>query len=335
MNTHSAFSRRGLLAGVGATSLLAVLTACGSNTPTTADSVASTPAGDAKRTVTDASGAKVEVPANPTKVVTLHYAGTQNVVDLGLVPVGQAETNEAGVPAELWAKIKDVPVVVNADGPIIDKIAALEPDLILAPNTLKEDVLSQLAQIGPVYQFILRGGKRAEWQSRVEEIATVLNKTDAFTKLKSDFDAAQKKIAADYADVASTLVIAAIGSYEENNAYLWGSKNMIGTVLLPLGVKWSAKLDEAVAGEKEPEKTVSFETLSQVASDATVILHDTDLRGKTTALSQSMLDTSMFMQLPAAKSGQVFGIGKFTLAGFSDANYTLTAAKTAFDKLKG
>lgn len=338
--THG-FSRRGLLLGLGLTALVPTLAACGndsgagSGTGTGPTSPATSPAATGTRTVTDSTGAKVEVPVKPARVVTLHYAGTQAVIDLGATPIAQAAFVEANVPEAWVTQLKAIPVVTTADGPVIDKILALEPDLILAPNTLKDDVLAQLGKAAPVYQFLLRGGKRAEWQTRVEQIADALNITDAYTKLKADFAQEQQALATKYADLAKTLVVGCVASYEENNAYLWGSANMVGTLLTPLGVTWSSQEDAAVAKESEPEATVSFEKLATSVGDATVIFHDSDMRGTPSAFTKAMLASPLYQQLPAVAAGKQFPFGKMTVAGFSDARYSLGLVGQAFAKLKG
>src|SRR5699024_8505181 len=40
--------------------------------------------------------------------------------------------------------------------------------------------------------------------------------------------------------------IGVASSFEENSAYLWGSENMLGTILTPLGFDWSADEDAMV-----------------------------------------------------------------------------------------
>ncbi|NLG20095.1 MAG: ABC transporter substrate-binding protein [Actinomycetales bacterium] len=281
------------------------------------------------RTVVDATGAEVEVPADPQKVITLHYAATQPMYDLGLMPIGQGDVNEAIVPEDVWAELSNVPVVTDLGEPQLENIALLEPDLILAPNTTEDDVLEHLRSNAPVYVFTLRGGDRANWQQRTVEIADAINKTDGLDELQSAFEARQAEIATTYADQIADTKVAVVGSFEENNMYVWGEANMTGTILLPLGFTWSEQANAIVATEDEAEVTVSFEKIGAAIGDADLIFYDTDLRGGLSAFTTALTETPLFQELAAVQAGNAFPGGKNTIAGYSDANYLLDMVEEA------
>lgn len=277
----------------------------------------------ATRTVTDATGTEVEVPSDPQQVVTLHYAATQPMYDLGLMPVGQGEFTEGIVPEDVLPELANVPVVTSQGEPMLEDIALLEPDLVLAPNTTEEDTLEQLRQVAPVYTFALRGGDRADWQQRTREVADAINRTEGLTQLQDDFEARQQEIAETYADEISGTSVAVIGSFEENNLYVWGEDNMTGTILMPLGFTYSEQANAIVAGEDEPEVTVSFEKVGTAIGDADLILYDSDLRGEISAFTSALIESPLFLELPAVQAGNAYASGKNTIAGYSDANYLL------------
>lgn len=292
------------------------------------------------RTVTDSSGAEVEVPADPKSVATLHYAATEALMDLELPPVGQGEFQEPAVPEEWVDQLGDIPVVAQEE-PDLEKLAEVSPDLILAPNIYEPDMIKQLEEIAPVYQFTLRGGDRANWQQRVEEVAEAINQTDELKELDSDFKAKQKEIAEEYGDVTKGTKVGVVSSFEDNSAYLWGSENMAGTLLTPLGFDWSADEDDSVkkyakasqggnkSGVKEPEAQISMEVLDKSLSDADIIFVTSNMRGEYDKLTKTMMDSAVFKELPAAKAGQVYPQGKATIAGYSDAEYGVEMAEKA------
>ncbi|RLV51384.1 hypothetical protein D9V41_17130, partial [Aeromicrobium phragmitis] len=109
--------------------------------------------------------------------------------------------------------------------PKLEEIAALEPDLILVPNVLEEEVTDQLAAVAPVYTFTLRGGDRANWGQRTEEVADATNTSDRVDELEAEFEERQQSIAEEYADVIEGKTVAVLGAYEENNFYAWGESN--------------------------------------------------------------------------------------------------------------
>lgn len=341
--TTAPLGRRSLLTGLGLLPLGA-LAACSDGGTEEASDAGGSDAGGASgtRTVTDASGTEVEIPARAEKVVVLHYAATQAAMDLGLTPIGTGPAGQGGggdeeewVPAELWAELKDVPVVVSQQEPQIEKIAELEPDLILAPNTTGDDVRQQLQQIAPVYAFLLRGGQRKDWEGRVKGVSEALGREDEYTALAADWKQELDDAATAYADVAQGLVVGVVASYEEGNMYAWGEGNMQGTLLLPLGVTWSAQENAAVEGEKEPEKTVSNERVLDVVGDAQLVFYDSTLSGSTTAFTTALRESPLYRQLPAVAAGHEYPFGKNTIAGYSDARASLAKITAAFDAYRG
>lgn len=135
-----------------------------------------------------------------------------------------------------------------------------------------------------------------------------------------------------------------VSSFEDNSAYLWGSENMLGGILSPLGFDWSADEDAMVkkygkaeqggnkSGTVEPEAQISMEVLDKSLSDADVIFVNSDLRGEYDELTKTLIDSAVFKELPAAKAGHVYPIGKATIAGYSDAKYGLELAEKAIQE---
>lgn len=320
---------------IAGTAGLALLAGCAGGTDeATSDGTSET------RTVTDATGEEVEVPSDPESIVTLHYAATETLMDLDMPPAGQgAIGQESTIPEEWLDELGDIPIVAQQE-PDLEQIAEVSPDIILAPNVYEQSMIDQLQEIAPVYQFTLRGGDRADWKGRVGEVADAVNKTDEIEQLDSDFEAEKKKIGDEYADVTEGMTIGAVSSFTENTAYLWGSENMLGSLLEPLGFDWSADEDKAVekyatvqegnkSGEPEPEAEISLEVLDKSLSDADIIFVNSDLRGDYDKLTKDMMDSAVFKELPAVKAGHVYPIGKATIAGYSDAKYGIEMAEKA------
>ncbi|WP_172172976.1 ABC transporter substrate-binding protein [Brevibacterium sp. CT2-23B] len=292
------------------------------------------------RTVTDATGAEVEVPAAPKAVATLHYAATETLMDLDAPPVAQGEYQDPAVPEEWLDELEGIPTVSQQE-PDLEKLAEAEPDLILSPNIFEPEMIEQLEEIAPVYQFTLRGGDRANWQQRVGEVADAVNKTDQLDELDREFTARQKQLGEKHSEVTEGTTIGVVSSFEENSAYLWGSENMLGTILSPLGFDWSADEDAMVkkygkaeqggnkSGTVEPEAQISLEVLDRSLSDADIIFVNSDLRGDYDSLTKALMDSAVFRDLPAVRAGHVYPIGKATIAGYADADYGLDLAEKA------
>ncbi|MFD7447520.1 ABC transporter substrate-binding protein [Kitasatospora sp. NPDC059827] len=193
------------LAVTGAAALL--LTGCGSSgsssksaDPSNSASAAPGSAADAanggKRTVKDATGKAVEVPAEPKRIVTLTQEDLDAVLALGLKPAGI--TNGQGLnepPAYLKDKVQGVPVVGNLLQPVMDKVIAAKPDLILAGDMQDEQVLKQLREITPA--TLVTMAPTDDWKLAFRGIGNAVNKLDQATKVIDDYQAKATKAGAD------------------------------------------------------------------------------------------------------------------------------------------
>lgn len=322
----------------GSAVMIALLAACSADADSEDDvDGASEEQGAEGGVFTDAAGDEVEVPADVEDVVVLHYAGTQALVDLDVTPVGQGSLpGPASVPDDVWEVVEDIPEVTEGGAePQLEQIAGLAPDLILAPNVIDDDVLGQLQDVAPVYQFTLRGENRGEWTYNVEEIAEILDRTERYEQLESEFEARVEEVATDYAEVIEGLDATVVASFEEGNPYLNGSDSMTGNLLGDLGFGWSASTDAALEDEDEPEGYISLEDLSEAAGDADVVFFDSDFEGTPSALTGELTESEAYERLPAVEDGHDYPFGKITIAGFSDAHASLDLIVEALEDLDG
>jgi iron complex transport system substrate-binding protein len=102
------------------------------------------------RTVTHALGV-TDVPAAPERIVVLNpYSLLDYLLALGIRPVGSSGDPAADDPfaRHLSDRTDGIAMVGPTESPNIERIAALEPDLILA-NPWQEDVYDRLSRIAP------------------------------------------------------------------------------------------------------------------------------------------------------------------------------------------
>ncbi|MEV8321670.1 iron-siderophore ABC transporter substrate-binding protein [Kitasatospora sp. NPDC056731] len=192
------------LAVTGAAALL--LAGCGSSGSSSGSSgsaggsaAAGSPAADAaggKRTVKDATGKAVEIPAAPQRIVTLTQEDLDAVLALGVKPVGI--TNGQGLnepPAYLKDKVQGVPVVGNLLQPVMDKVIAAKPDLILAGDMQDEQMLKQLREITPA--TLVTMAPTDDWKLAFRGIGNAVNKLDQSNKVIADYEAKAAKAGGD------------------------------------------------------------------------------------------------------------------------------------------
>ncbi|MEV6475371.1 iron-siderophore ABC transporter substrate-binding protein [Streptomyces sp. NPDC051657] len=178
---------------LGAAALL--LTACGT------DSDSGTASGDkagkadtassSTRTVKDATGKAVEIPAEPKRIVTLTQEDLDAVLALDIRPVGI--TNGQGLdkpPAYLADKVEGIDVVGNLLQPVMDKVVAAKPDLILAGDMQDEQVLKQLREITPA--TLVTMAPTDDWKLFFRGVGNAVNKLDDANKFITGHEAAAK-----------------------------------------------------------------------------------------------------------------------------------------------
>ncbi|UYM06461.1 ABC transporter substrate-binding protein [Solicola gregarius] len=129
-------------ATIAACLLLLGIAACG-GLDDTSDSAART------RTVDTANG-PVEVPERPERVVVLDTGELDDALALGVTPVGAVTTD---VDSEFLGYLGDrtdgIEPVGTITEPNLEKIAALEPDVILSSKVRHEALYDQLSDIAP------------------------------------------------------------------------------------------------------------------------------------------------------------------------------------------
>ncbi|MFB6821825.1 ABC transporter substrate-binding protein [Streptomyces virginiae] len=241
--------RRLLLTVAAATVAAVTLTACGTTEPA---------ADDAKKTaepitLTDASGAKVELAGPAKKVVGTEWNVVESLVSLGVDPVGVADV--AGY--KTWntaVPLKGEPKDIGTRGePSMDTIASLKPDLVIATSDLPPAALQQLRKVAPVLE--VRPGDAADpigqMTKNLDLIAQATGTTAQSDKLKQGFQAKLdqgKKTLADAGKGGAAYAFAdgyVISNQVSIRPYTSGS--LIGGVNEKLGLKnaWTVQGDEA------------------------------------------------------------------------------------------
>ncbi|MEI8411306.1 MULTISPECIES: ABC transporter substrate-binding protein [unclassified Kribbella] len=227
-----------------------VLTACGTSEPATTDAAAQTTAQPVS--VTDARGKKIDLKAPATKVVGLEWGAIENLITLGVMPVGVADvkgyTNWV-TAAKLDTTVKDVGTRGESS---VDAIAALSPDLIITTTDESANSIAQFEKIAPV--LVIRGADAAnaipQMKTNLELIGSAIGKADQAKQVNADFD---KKVAEGKQKIADA------GKAGENftmsDGYKQGSTisirmyttgSLLGAVLTEMGLKngWTGAGDK-------------------------------------------------------------------------------------------
>lgn len=179
----------------GGTVLAVVLAAAGCGSGTVGDTADTKPGGDASAkggiTVETALG-KVSLDKPATKVVTLEWTYAEELVALGVTPAGNADNKGYGtwITAEGAALPAQVTDVGNRNEPSLEKIKALQPDLIVIDNERSKANLKQLQAIAPVLSFTYTTKPQlATMKKNFTELAKAVGKAEKAAEVNARIDA--------------------------------------------------------------------------------------------------------------------------------------------------
>lgn len=144
---------------------------------------------DGFNAVEDATGV-ICVPENTERIVALEWTYVEDVLALGVQPVGVADiegyNNWVDIPVELDERVQDVG---TRQAPNLERIAELEPDLIITAAFRSAENYDELLAIAPVLAFNpypAEGSHFDEMTSTFTTIATALNREEEGQQVLAD-----------------------------------------------------------------------------------------------------------------------------------------------------
>ncbi|WP_110590191.1 ABC transporter substrate-binding protein [Microbacterium suaedae] len=221
--SHSALARLrpvGVLAALAAGALL--FSACSSDA---SDDPAPSEADGSTHTISHARG-ETEVPEDPQRVVTLEPVQLDTSVALGVVPVGTSVlSEETGVPAYLGDAAADIEMVGTVTEPSVERIAALEPDLILGTESRHSALYDQLSDVAPT---VFMETQADPWQDNVALVAEALGDEAGAEELLADYETRCDEIAEEYDTAGQT---AQLVRPRDTRLTLYGPLSFAGSTL--------------------------------------------------------------------------------------------------------
>jgi len=182
-------------------------TACGSveespDTTATEDGPTTTQAAVGPVSVTDARDVEVTLDAPAVEVVGLEWGVIENLVSLGVMPVGVADVEGY----KTWVSAAPLDETITDVGmrgePSTDALVALEPDLVVATTDLAPNIIEQIEEYAPVLVVRAAAAERPVDQMRdnLRLVAEAVGKTGEAETLIENFDAAITEGAAALSD---------------------------------------------------------------------------------------------------------------------------------------
>lgn len=283
-----------------------VLSACGNNAgnnnaaassepSTSADAASAAPSEATERTVTDAMGHSVTIPANPQKVLASYLEDP--LVALGVKPVAQWSVADGkSVQDYLQSSLSGVPTIAYDLPP--EQVASFAPDLILidSESAVEKGLYEQYSAIAPTY--VLGDAVRGDWRKSLETIADLLGKQDEATKVLADYDQKAKDTKAKIEAAAGQQSVAALW-LTQKTFYMVKDTVASGDVLYhDLGFAEPALASEVSKNATGDWTAVPIEQIAKLDADQIFLLNSDGPDSET-------LKSGIWQGLKAVKNGNV------------------------------
>jgi iron complex transport system substrate-binding protein len=226
----------------------ALLAACGSS--------AGEPAADGTtetRPVEHAMGT-AHVPADPRRVVVLDTGELDDALALGVKPVGAVRIDvSTDFLSYLGDQTEGIEMVGTISEPNLEKIAALDPDLILSSTVRHEAIYEQLDAIAPT---VLAPDLGDTWKDNFRLYAEALGKAEEAEQMLADFE----ERAAALGERLGTGKTLSIVRFLPGQIRLYSDKSFTGVILTDMGLEVPpAALGADTFAELSPEQVTKAE----------------------------------------------------------------------------
>ncbi|MFI9309384.1 ABC transporter substrate-binding protein [Streptomyces triculaminicus] len=204
--------------------------------------------GQFPRTVTHALG-RTEIKEAPKRVVVLDVGELDNVVSLGIKPVGWAPSEGSqDIPEYLKKDVGEPKSVGTINNLNLEAVNELKPDLILGSKLRAEKNYKDLSKIAPTV-FSIRPG--FTWKENYLLNAAALDRTAEAKKQLEAYGTKARKLGADLGEKKPTISMV---RYLPQFTRLYARQSFIGTILEDAGLP-RPKIQQAdkLAVEISPE----------------------------------------------------------------------------------
>ncbi|MFC4601712.1 ABC transporter substrate-binding protein [Cohnella hongkongensis] len=229
-------------------------------------------AGEETRIVRDAFG-EVEVPAHPKRVVVLASSGLDNLLAVGVKPIGAPYS--VSVNANFFAHLADqtdgIENTGTTDQPNLESIAKLNPDLIIGQRDTHEAVREDLSRIAPV---VMTERVTGDWKGLLRDQADAVNKLEEANKLIGEFEARIAQFKTDVADKRTGETVSLIRP-REDHVRIYTENSYSGAIVQEAGLARPANqqgvsgqhiaITEEQIGDMDADVIISFGRESEAA----------------------------------------------------------------------
>ncbi|REK58319.1 MAG: ABC transporter substrate-binding protein [Thermobacillus sp.] len=253
-----------------------------------------------ERTLTDALGNEVTIPANPQRIIASYLE--DHLLTLGVVPVAQWSVPN-GVQDYLQpAGLEGVPTISYNLPP--EEVASFNPDLLIigSESLVQNDLYSQYSKIAPT--FVLGDQIANDWRAALSKIGEVLGKEE---EAKAALEAYDQKVQETKAKLEGKLEGKSIAILwlTAKQFYMVDTKTASGAVVFgDLGVNPPNVYTEIPEENRASWNPISLEKLSELTADYIFLVNYEE--GQT----DSLIESDLWKTIPAVKAGHVYEMDK-------------------------
>ncbi|WP_342514726.1 iron-hydroxamate ABC transporter substrate-binding protein [Sporosarcina sp. FSL K6-1522] len=256
-----------------------------------------------ERTVTDAMGHEVTIPANPQHIIASYLE--DNLVALGITPVAQWSVKDgAGTQAYLQEYLKDIPTIPH-DLPF-EVVTSFAPDLLImnAAEAVEGSKYEQYAKIAPTY--VVEVENNSDWRDKLLKVGELLGETDKAQQVLDDYEIKAAESREVIQNAVGTESAAAI--WLVNNSFFIVSDNVSSGAVLygDLGLTTPNVVKEISSTATGNWSAISLERLAELDADHIFLINSDKGNGA------EMLQDPVWKNIPAVKNGHIYEYGAET-----------------------
>ncbi|GAA3131064.1 iron complex transport system substrate-binding protein [Kribbella aluminosa] len=241
------------------------------------------------RAVKDALGS-VQLAKKPERIVVLDSGELDDVLALGITPVGMATTaGQNGVPSYLAGRAQGIKTVGGISELNLEAIAALKPDLILGSKLRAKDLYDKLSAIAPTV-FSIRPG--FPWKENFLLVADAVGEETKATSVLNDYQTRANDVKK---KVPGSPTISLV-RFRPGEIRLYGNLSFIGVILKDIWLP-RPKLQDV----QDLAVEVSQENIGKADGDR--IFYSSYGRPDTTDETK-VVNGNLWKSLPAVKAGK-------------------------------
>lgn len=246
------------------------------------------------RTVEHAMG-ETEIAGKPERVVVLDTAELDSAMTLGVKPVGAVEAVEGQGFLSYLGGTEEIEKVGTIGEPNLEKIATLNPDLILSSKHRHEQIYDELSQIAPT---VFAEDVGAVWKENFKLHAEALGRTERARQVEEDYQGRTEEFQNVVGGDAPTVSVV---RFLPGETRIYQKDSFIGTVLEDAGLPRppSQDVDEFAI------KNASTELIPKMGGDA---VFTTVYGAEEESTRQEITGDQLWQRLEAARQGRVYEV---------------------------